>query len=614
VINTGFTMVEDVASDLADTTNETDYIVIAADALGWDGNGDERAWLTDLLDHRQTQGLRVMAVKLGDIHDEFSYGLQSVQAVKDFLNYAYSSWTAPALRYVLLVGDSTYNPKNKPDPFFGQDTNTDYLQSYLTYTGYQGETVSDDWFGYISGDDLVSDLYIGRLPAADDTEAATMVKKILDYETAANTKTWQKDTVLVADNAVEDWEAVFETMNNDAEALLPEAMNLPSKRYISQGFTTQNLIDDIEAGALIVNYSGHAGLQFWATERIFDVGDAKALGNDQLYPFFISMSCRSGYFAYPEIGMWAPWMETLGEALLREVDQGAAAALMPTGMTTTDGQHILNTALFEAIFTEDTRTLGEAIAKAKMALWANGGYDYEDVSKTFLLFGDPAMALKVPVPGRPQGLTAEQDGQYNVSLSWQPAVDANGDAVDGYNVYRKMGSEGVYAPVNSELLTATGFVDEDVTLGTRYYYVVRSVDLDPVVAESVDSESVSMVPTAIATSLSGSASSSSGGGGGGGCFVSTTMEAFNQDVMGGLAFLGFILILWRLIIRIKRHGLGRPSSPNGYDAARKAQGPGLKEISNLTDDPPLFEIKRNLAQQACGIWKVNYQGMEQELH
>jgi hypothetical protein len=504
VISTGFTLVEDLASDMADTANEADYIVITPEVMGWDGSGDERPWLTDLLDHRQTQGLRVMAVKLGDIHDEFSYGLQSVQAVKDFLNYAYSSWTGPTLRYVLLVGDSTYNPKNNLDPILGQDTNEDYVQSYLTYTGYQGETVSDDWFGYISGDDLVTDLYIGRLPAADDSEAAVMVKKIIDYETAVNDKTWQKDTVLVADNAVEDWETVFETMNEDAEALLPEAMNLPSKRYISQGFTTNDLIGDIEAGALIVNYSGHAGLQFWATERIFDVDDAEALVNDQLYPLFISMSCRSGYFAYPEIGMWAPWLETLGEALLRGVDKGAAAAFMPTGMTTTDGQHILNTALFEAIFTEDTRTLGPAIAKAKMALWANGGYDYEDVSKTFLLFGDPAMALKVPVPGRPTGLTAEQDSQYNVTLSWQSATDANGDPVDGYNVYRKMGSQGVYAPLNSELVTATGFVDENVTLGTRYYYVIRSVDLHPQVAESVDSESVSIVPTAVATSLGGS--------------------------------------------------------------------------------------------------------------
>ena len=52
------------------------------------------------------------------------------------------------------------------------------------------------------------------------------------------------------------------------------------------------------------------------------------------------------------------------ETLLRAADKGAAATLMPTGETPTDGQHILNSALFEALFSEDIRRLGPAIAAA----------------------------------------------------------------------------------------------------------------------------------------------------------------------------------------------------------------------------------------------------------
>jgi hypothetical protein len=481
--------------------------------------------------------------------------MQSARAIKDFLNYAYSSWEVPALKYVLIVGDSTYNPKNKLDPIFGQDTNTDYVQSYLTYTEFQGETLNDEWFGYISGNDLVADLYIGRLPAADDTDAAAMVKKIIDYETAINTRTWQKDTVLVSDNPVEEWETVFETMNEDAAALLPAGMNPPSKRYLADGFTTNELKADINAGALIVNYSGHGGLQFWADEKIFKVADAQALANDQLYPFVISMSCRTGYFAYPEIGAWAPFVQTLGEALLRAPDKGAAASLVPTGMTTTDGQHILNTALFEAIFTEDTRTLGSAIAKAKMTLWANGGNDYADVSKTFLLFGDPAMTLKVPIPQRVAGLAAEQTPNYHVSLSWDAALDANGDAVAGYNVYRKLGADGAYVRINSTVVADTELTDANVTLGSRYYYVVRSVDaVDG--SESVDSESVSIVPTAAATSLAGS-----GSGGNSSavvpCFISTAAGSSSLDQKLVVVSLGVIAIMGILISWLKAQGIRR---------------------------------------------------------
>ena len=83
------------------------------------------------------------------------------------------------------------------------------------------------------------------------------------------------------------------------------------------------------------------------------------------------------------------------------------------------------------------RRLGPAIAAAKQTLLANGDAYFEQVSETFLLLGDPAMVLKVPLPRRPEGLTAE--GAIDaITLDWQAAVDAAGNAVDGYNLYRSL--------------------------------------------------------------------------------------------------------------------------------------------------------------------------------
>jgi hypothetical protein len=91
----------------------------------------------------------------------------------------------------------------------------------------------------------------------------------------------------------------------------------------------------------------------------------------------------------------------------------------------------------------------------------------------------------------------------------------------------------------------TELTDENVTLGSRCYYVVRSVDaVDG--SESVDSESVSIVPSAAATSLSGSGGSSSASMP---CFISTAQEAFNQDIMNGLALLAVIILIGLLIQR-----------------------------------------------------------------
>ena len=129
---------------------------------------------------------------------------------------------------------------------------------------------------------------------------------------------------------------------------------------------------------------------------------------------------------------------------------------MPTGMTTTEGQHVMNTALFETIFVEDVRKLGPAIARAKRELLANGDAYFEQVSQTFLLFGDPAMQLRVPLPRRPAGLAPAFWTKSGVALSWDAALDCNNDPVAGYNVYRSTSPTGNFTKINNAAITGGG--------------------------------------------------------------------------------------------------------------------------------------------------------------
>ena len=79
------------------------------------------------------------------------------------------------------------------------------LSTYLIYTDYKCEAVTDQWFVTFSGDDAIADMHIGRLPAADADQAALMVNKIITYETTPNAKfddpaPWEKNILLVADD------------------------------------------------------------------------------------------------------------------------------------------------------------------------------------------------------------------------------------------------------------------------------------------------------------------------------------------------------------------------------------------------------------------------------
>jgi hypothetical protein len=408
-----------------------------------------------------------------------------------------------------------------------------------------GETVTDEWFVRVSGDDAVPDLYIGRLPAASVDEATVMVNKIITYEATANTKTWEKKILLVADNQTEDYEAVFETMNEDAAALIPTGLNSPFKGYLddySAAGLSSYIKEKVNGGTLVVNYSGHGSTQIWAEEHIFENGDVADLTNGEKLPFFVSMSCLTGYFSDPET-----WNDpSLTEALLRS-ENGAVATLMPTGMTTTQGQHILDATLFDAIFTEDIRTLGPAVSIAKQTLLANGDSQYEEVSETFLLFGDPAMKLKIPLPRRPLGLEAKGQ-ERGVALSWQGTTDCNGGAASGYNLYRSMDPGGSYEKINTSLITGTEYDDTSGESGTTYYYVVSSVDSDG--DESVRSQEASGTPDGGATpGTPGAGNPLSSGGGGGGCFISTAAGHFPwggtraPGIIKIIVSIGFLLFL-----------------------------------------------------------------------
>ena len=145
-----------------------------------------------LLKLRQSQGLQVKAVSVEDVYSDFGFGEPSPLAIKDFLSHAYHSWSQPSPRYVLLLGDSTYDFKD----YLGTGVRNQ-VPPLMVKTTYLW-TVSDPTYAAVNGDDPLPDLAIGRLPASTVDEVRAMVEKILAYE-AESSSLWER-VMLVADN------------------------------------------------------------------------------------------------------------------------------------------------------------------------------------------------------------------------------------------------------------------------------------------------------------------------------------------------------------------------------------------------------------------------------
>lgn len=61
---------------------------------------------------------------------------------------------------------------------------------------------------------------------------------------------------------------------------------------------------------------------------------------------------------------------------------------------------------------------------------------------------------------------------HTVEVSWQPSTSQ----VVGYNVYRGTTNGGPYTKINTGLVIADTYIDENVTAGNTYYYVSTAVN------------------------------------------------------------------------------------------------------------------------------------------
>jgi hypothetical protein len=318
---------------------------------------------------RESQGYTVAAIDVQDLYDEFNFGSKSPQAIQDFLANAQAQWdTKP--RFVLLVGDATFDPRN----YLGTGKQ-DFMPTKLVATAYL-ETASDDWYADFNGDGIPQ-IAIGRLPARTPAEAAAMAGKIVAYDASARSAA-SNHVLVVADANDEDNN--FESFGNAVQALLPKQMGV-TKIYRGQMQSSAHsaLIGQIDAGVSLVNYIGHGSSEVWGGD-LFSSTDAAALSNAAQFPVFLSMSCLNGFFQ-------DVYTTALAKALITAQD-GAVAVWASSGLTESAAQAPMNEAFLQALYASEPVTLGEAAAIGKKAS------NSMDVRRTWVLFGDPATKLQ----------------------------------------------------------------------------------------------------------------------------------------------------------------------------------------------------------------------------
>jgi uncharacterized membrane protein YgcG len=353
---------------LKDSGNRAEYLVVGPREFLGEAQG--------LLERRASQGLAVKAVAIEDVYEEFGRGEGRPEAVREFLSYAYHRWSAPTLRYVLLLGDATFDFKDNYKT--GQANQVPPLMVKTSYLW----TASDPTYGAVNGEDGLPDVAIGRLSARTVEEARVLVSKVLDFEESG--LSFSGRAVLVADNA--DVAGEFEANSDAVGALLGEReIERIYLRDLGRTAMRPAIMDALNRGASLLSYVGHGAVAIWASENVFNIMDVRNLAPQAQQPLLMTMNCLNGYIPMPGLN-------SLGEEMVKAEGKGAIAAFSPSGLSLDAPAHLYQRALVTELTSGRHRRLGDAVLAAQ-AVYADTGA-FPELLAIYHLLGDPALELR----------------------------------------------------------------------------------------------------------------------------------------------------------------------------------------------------------------------------
>jgi uncharacterized repeat protein (TIGR01451 family) len=337
---------------------------------------DFASTVAPLVSLRKSQQHEVAVVTVDQLFDAFNYGERSPFALQSYLQFASTQWREKP-QSVLLLGDASFDPRD----YLGLG-DFDFVPTRIIETA-AFKTASDDWLSDFQGTGFAA-IPTGRIPARTAADATLVISKIVNYERGTSQGSWQQQALVVADQNVG---VDFSGEADMAAALLPPS--LVTTKILADAQSTsvvsQQILDAVNSGTLLVNYTGHGAEQQWSFSDLLDDTSASTLSNGGRLPVFLLMDCLNGFFH-------DVYAESLSTALLLAPNGGAVAVWASSGFTTAPPQAAMDQALLRTLAANPTQPLGRSILMSKLNVTD------PDVRRTWILFGDPAMRVAFLTP------------------------------------------------------------------------------------------------------------------------------------------------------------------------------------------------------------------------
>jgi len=318
------------------------------------------AYLSYITDWKHQKGFHVETADL-------AHAGSSLSQIKTFIQNAYDTWAYPP-EFVCIVGDAD--------------------GSYSVPTGYYSSGEGDQYYSLLEGNDILADVFIGRLSFNSLLEFQTIISKILNYEKTpymSNTD-WYKKALLVGDPS-QSGPSCISTCKFVKEVMQAYSSEYTFDEVYSNPFVS-GIANSINNGVSYFHYRGWLGMSGWSNSN------TAALNNGYMLPFVVIPTCGTGDFE----GTNDCRSEYFLKAGSPSIPKGAIAAIGTATMSThTAFNNCVSAGVFTGVFRDRIFNPGGALVRAKLSLYnsfpTNPNNWVDCFSYWNNLMGDPGMEL-----------------------------------------------------------------------------------------------------------------------------------------------------------------------------------------------------------------------------
>lgn len=359
-----------------------------------------------------------MAVPIGEIYDEFSWGVTDPTAIRDFFAYALENWSGDSPVFATFLGDASYDSRRflsgSPENLVPTYTNR-YKESSLRLAPLENTSFysTDDFFGYLEPADYQVffqpglDMAIGRYPIQSEVVLDLNLDKLEQYLRKSQPGPWQNRVILVADdertldqNLAEAFHTVqVETL---ARGFIPPSLDqvkiylteFPRNDFGKKPEAQAKFIDEFTRGALMVSYTGHGDQNTMSQEEVFVAQKVPELLNESKLPIFSTFSCTVSRFdLLSGSSMCELLVELVGGGAVTTFASGALVFPEPSARLHQQWiSAMFGTPYVVGTFAREVRPLGIAALVAKAIV---GGIDPDRRNnEKYVLLGDPALEVR----------------------------------------------------------------------------------------------------------------------------------------------------------------------------------------------------------------------------